>query len=212
MRCPLRTGAPNVKIKVFTLTSGWKLCHLRSSCFCLSDFCTKDTSTFMSKPLTSADLDVCPRPYPLRTMALSKCARYDNSFRYTPRRAGEIHCRKVFAVQRSNRKFSAIALDHCHEKNNATVKGSGGVVGLSQNPGALSRWMVVGKEISRIIAEFEDQLLREQENIEIDRRHHEQQPGVQTAFLKDVKSLTSVIEEMGQLFPWTKWRPAGIRF
>ena len=45
---------------------------------------------------------------------------------------------KFFAVQKSNRKFSAIALDHCHEKNNATVKGSGGAVGLSQNLEALT--------------------------------------------------------------------------
>ena len=69
-------------------------------------------------------------------------------------------------------------------------KGSGGAVDLTQNPGALRRWMVAGKEISRMITDFEDQLLRELENIEIDRRHHEQQPGVQKTFLKDVRSLT----------------------
>ena len=68
-------------------------------------------------------------------------------------------------------------------------KGSGGAVGLTQNPGALRCWMVAFKEISRMITEFEDQLLREQENIKIDRHHHEQQPGVQT-FLKDVRLLT----------------------
>ena len=33
-----------------------------------------------------------------------------------------------------------------------------------------------------------------------DHRHHEQHPGVQAAFLKDVQSLVAVIEEMGNPF------------
>ncbi len=59
-------------------------------------------------------------------------------------------------VHKTRNKFSAMALDQCHEQNNAMVKGSGGAIGLTGNPGALRRWMVVGPEIARITAEFED--------------------------------------------------------
>ncbi len=62
-----------------------------------------------------------------------------------------------FVVHKTRNKFSAMALDQCHEQNNAMVKGSGGAIGLTGNTGALRRWMVAGPEIARITAEFEDQ-------------------------------------------------------
>ena len=34
----------------------------------------------------------------------------------------------------------------------------------------------------------------------IEGRHHEQQPGVKSAFLKDVQSLTVVLQDMGNPF------------
>ena len=36
-----------------------------------------------------------------------------------------------FTVQKSQRFFSAITIDHTHEQNNAYVKGDGGAVGLT---------------------------------------------------------------------------------
>ena len=51
--------------------------------------------------------------------------------------------------------FSSIALDQAHGQNNALVKGSGGAVGLTENPVAFRRWMVAGPEISRLIEQFE---------------------------------------------------------
>ncbi len=53
-----------------------------------------------------------------------------------------------FVVHKSSNKFSAMAIDQCHEQNNAMVKGSGGAIGLMGNPGALRRWMVAGPEIA----------------------------------------------------------------
>ena len=47
-----------------------------------------------------------------------------------------------FVVHKTSNKFSAMALDQSHEQNNAMVKGSGGAIGLTGNPGALRRWMV----------------------------------------------------------------------
>jgi hypothetical protein len=58
-----------------------------------------------------------------------------------------------FTVNKTTHNFSAIALDHAHEQNNASVKGDGGAVGLTENPTALRRWMVSGPEMARVIGE-----------------------------------------------------------
>ena len=44
------------------------------------------------------------------------------------------------------------------------VKGSGGAIGLTGNPGALRRWMVAGPEIARITTEFEEQAMHQQDD------------------------------------------------
>ena len=59
-------------------------------------------------------------------------------------------------AHKTNRPFSAMALDQTHEQANANVKSDGGAVGLTDNPNALQRWMVAGPEMSRMVAEFED--------------------------------------------------------
>ena len=106
-----------------------------------------------------------------------------------------------FVVHKSGNKFSAMALDQAHEQNNALVKGSGGAIGLTGNPGALKRWMVAGPEIARITTEFEEQAIKQQDDHgDMQRNHHDQQPCVQTAFLKEVKALVAVLDEMGNPF------------
>ncbi|KAL7373171.1 hypothetical protein ABVT39_000586 [Epinephelus coioides] len=107
----------------------------------------------------------------------------------------EEFCAGKFVVHKTSHKFSAIAIDHCHEQNNALIKGSGGAAGLTENPGALRRWIVAGPEIARMTTDFENKSSPQGEN-----RHHEQQPAVQEAFMKHVRSLTAVIEEMGNPF------------
>ena len=44
-----------------------------------------------------------------------------------------------FVIYNTSNKFSAMAIDQCHEQNNALVKGSGAAIGLTENPGALRR-------------------------------------------------------------------------
>ena len=61
-----------------------------------------------------------------------------------------------FVAHKTNRPISAMALGQAHEQANANVKGDGGAVGLTDNPNALQRWMVAGQEMSRMVAEFED--------------------------------------------------------
>ncbi|KAG1664759.1 Flotillin-1 [Nymphon striatum] len=104
-----------------------------------------------------------------------------------------------FTVQKTQRAFSSIPIDQAHEQNNACIKGDGGAVGLTDNPSALRRWMVAGPEVARVIEEFQDvsQHCRQKK---ADTRHHDQTPSVQTSFVKDVRSLVDVIEEMGNPF------------
>ena len=93
--------------------------------------------------------------------------------------------------------FSAKALDHAHEQCNATVKGDGGAVRLTNNPAALKRWVTAGPEIARLVSSFEHQLLLSQDRL---KDHHEQIPSVQNAFTRDVDALVSAFEEGGNPF------------
>ena len=104
-----------------------------------------------------------------------------------------------FAVCKTSNIFSAMAIDQCHEQNNAIIKESGGAIGLTSNPGALRRWMVAGPEVARMVTEFES-YAADSNNGDITNSHHEQHPGVQASFLKDVKSLIAVFIEMGNPF------------
>ena len=65
-------------------------------------------------------------------------------------------CAGNFSVNKTSNKFSAMALDQCHEQNNATVKESGGAIGLLTNPSALRSWMVAGPEIARMVSKLEE--------------------------------------------------------
>ncbi len=52
-------------------------------------------------------------------------------------------------------------IDQAHEQNNVVVKGSGGAVGLTQNPSAFRKWLLAGPEQARLIHEFEQQFLND---------------------------------------------------
>jgi len=74
----------------------------------------------------------------------------------------------------------------------------GGAVVLTDNLSALCRWMVAGPEVYRPIEEFQDQNPHRRRQTADTR--HDQTPRVQASFLKDVRSLVGVIEEMGNPF------------
>ena len=103
-----------------------------------------------------------------------------------------------FTAQKTKRVFSAMPIDQAHEQNNACVKGDGGAVGLTENPSALRRWMIAGAEVARVIGEFEKSAIPE--NRRVDTHHHDQTASVQISFAKDVRSLLTVIEDMGNPF------------
>jgi hypothetical protein len=104
-------------------------------------------------------------------------------------------CDGAFVVHKTTRVFSSIALDHAHEQVNAVVKGEGGAVGLTEHQAALRRWTVAGMEMSRMIQEFEGGTSSAEQ-----RGHHEQKPGVQSAFPRDVVNTVSCFGEMGNPF------------
>ena len=102
-------------------------------------------------------------------------------------------------MHKSTRPFSAIAIDHAHEQNNAVVKGDGGAIGLTQNPRALLRWMVAGPEIARTIDGFETACLGNHTGRD-NGRHHEHTTAVQVTFASEVQALVEVIEDLGSPF------------
>ena len=93
-------------------------------------------------------------------------------------------------------------MDQTHKQINALVKGNGGAVGLTENPGALRRWMVEGPEIARQVDEFEDGFdeVWTTFNVTPADRHHERTKSVQEKVVHDVRSLVTTIEEMGNPF------------
>ena len=100
-----------------------------------------------------------------------------------------------FVVHKTKKPFLAIALDHTHEQVNAVVKGEGGAVGLTENPAALRRWMIAGPEVTRMVEEFENSACADSQD-----RHHEQTPAIQREFRKDVSSVISNFNAMGNPF------------
>eukprot|EP00745_Piridium_sociabile_P026549 TRINITY_DN4240_c0_g1_i3.p1 TRINITY_DN4240_c0_g1~~TRINITY_DN4240_c0_g1_i3.p1 ORF type:complete len:1496 (-),score=398.92 TRINITY_DN4240_c0_g1_i3:837-5324(-) len=114
-----------------------------------------------------------------------------------PEVAMEFH-KGNFVVHKSRREFSALALDQAHEQNNAVIKGDGGAIGLTEDPGALRRWMVAGPEVSRLVAGY--QAMSCVKDATITNKHHEQTPSAQRSFLEKKKALQAVMKEMGNPF------------
>ena len=69
-----------------------------------------------------------------------------------PQLAAEFHSGK-FVVHKSNREFSALAIDQTNEQANAVIKGDGGAIGVTEDPSALRRWMIAGPEVSHLVAQ-----------------------------------------------------------
>ena len=130
-------------------------------------------------------LDVCDGSIPLCRLY------YDSLHTHTEFVNGN------FVTQKSSHKFSALAHDQIHEQQNAIMKGDGGIIGITENEGALHRWMVAGLEIARILNKFEDQFQRRKQ---IDAHHHEQLPSIQKSFTSDLNNTISTFTKLGNPF------------
>ena len=77
------------------------------------------------------------------------------------------------------------------------MKGDRGVIGVTDKEAALTRWMVAGPEAARLVMEYNDKHSMKKKDTD---RHDEQIPSVQKTFLSQVKSVTDVMEELGNPF------------
>eukprot|EP00733_Pompholyxophrys_punicea_P000305 Pompholyxophrys_punicea_v1_NODE_72_length_3753_cov_12.732558.p1 type:complete len:143 gc:universal NODE_72_length_3753_cov_12.732558:734-1162(+) len=81
-----------------------------------------------------------------------------------------------FTIPKTTAKFSAIAIDRAHEQGNATFKGDGDAVGLTENLVAFGRrWLLPGPPddlVVRIISKFENCFLTSNDDFE-STDHHE---------------------------------------
>ena len=102
----------------------------------------------------------------------------------------------IFSVQKSNRKFSRIAADQNHDQITAKIKGVGGAIGLAEKGTTVQRWLICDPEISRLLNEFESI----NEGVNHVQEHHDFSDSVQSNFHKEVKSLLSALEDVGNSF------------
>ena len=102
-----------------------------------------------------------------------------------------------FVTQKSTHKFSFLALDQIHEQLNKTVKGVGGVVGITEDESSLKRWMVTGPKVSSMLTDFQSKLNEKKHSTT---RHHEQIPSIQMSFANDVRNTIAAFEVYGNPF------------
>ena len=104
---------------------------------------------------------------------------------------------KYWVVAKTEKPFSYISIYQAHEQNNAIVKGSGGVVGLTENPTAFQRWMVSGPEFARLLGEFQVQYLVENDpDAEKSLKHHESGNSAQKTFRTQVLKLADAMKAL----------------
>ena len=102
-----------------------------------------------------------------------------------------------FTVQKTNRKFSKIGLDHNHEQMNSKIKGVGGAIDLTENDQVLRRWLISGPEIVQLVEEF--QSVFDSKVVEV-AEHHDSFTSTLTHFLKDMKLMLLAVNEPGNPF------------
>ncbi|KAE8739201.1 hypothetical protein FOCC_FOCC015307 [Frankliniella occidentalis] len=105
-----------------------------------------------------------------------------------------------FVVNKTNNLFSCLGIDHALEQNNASVKGKGGISGLSHDPSALRRWTIGGPEITRILNEFEHCEAEEDDETGDFGCHHEQKDSYQMRFLQHCIALKDSFLEFDNPF------------
>jgi len=106
-----------------------------------------------------------------------------------------------WVLRKTSNWFSAIPFDQAHEQENKMVKGSGGAVGLTENPTAFRRWMLSGPEIARLLKEFGEEYLPDDDS-EDPKNFQQHECGLltQKTFQRQVASLSETIRRMGNHF------------
>ena len=64
-----------------------------------------------------------------------------------------------WVISKTANTLPGIPFHQAHEQENRNLKGSGGCIGLAENPVAFRRWMMSGTELSRLWKQFESEYL-----------------------------------------------------
>ena len=102
-----------------------------------------------------------------------------------------------WVVNKTTNRFSSMPIDQAHEQNNDLVKGSGGAVGLTENPSAFKKWMIAGPEQARLLKEFEQEYMSEEVKKQ---QHHEEGLSTQKIFKGQALTLVTTISGMSNPF------------
>ena len=110
-----------------------------------------------------------------------------------------------FVIRKTQRPFSAMALDHAHQQNSKCVKGDAGAIGLTENTSQMLCWMIAGPEVASFVAEFEvcHDSIETSQTKGHDVHHREQEKTTQRKFQSHVGLLLDVFEQMGNPFKET---------
>ena len=106
-----------------------------------------------------------------------------------------------WTIAKSSHRYSAIPIDQAHEQENKVAKASGGAVGLTENPVTFRRWMTDGPELARLLRQYENEYLHD-DDLEnpANFKHHEQGLATQKTFQRQVDSLSNTTRQMGNHF------------
>lgn len=88
-------------------------------------------------------------------------------------------------------------IDQAHKQNKELVKGSGGAVGLTENPFAFRKWTVAGPEQARLLQEFEREIMIKETN---EYYHHEEGFCTQKTFREQTLNLVDTFKKMSNPF------------
>lgn len=95
-------------------------------------------------------------------------------------------------------EFSSLALDKADEQANGVVKGDGGIIGATQDPSALLRWIVSGSEVTQLVNQHE--LASQVKVAHEDIRRHGQTSQSQKFLIDKVQKLFAVMKDLGNPF------------
>ena len=122
--------------------------------------------------------------------------------------SSEPHLERVWVLSKTSNTFPAIAIDQAHEQENKDVKTAGGAVGLTENPIAFRRWMLSGPETARLLFQFDQEYLTDNDpDHPRNYQNHEMGQASQRTFQHQVNSLTverSSTQNMSRLSSMTE--------
>ena len=107
----------------------------------------------------------------------------------------------LLSFQKSIRQFSKIGIDHCHEQNNDILKDDSGMIGLTNNPDELLKFMLSTAEEVRLINDIEQSMATSKfRNTQTSSKHWEHTDAFQKRFAKQVSDVSNLVDKKENFF------------